>query len=373
MQPSSPDRESPLQRLYKTKFVLVSLIATVVGAVLMVVAGWPDWQSFAALIGGALFTVGVVLVGFQYIGNEDADRLADERTNKAVAAAAPAFVASVIHAIADTPGEILSVTAPHVVDRVIENSMSVRLGDQGLAHDVYTDLYEQVVHSNERWSDVHVDATLTPWADKASIGIEPMFTATVKWEFRTRPSSQYVRLACVSDLDDYKSLSRDPTMAETWFFKPTSGLDGASAEAFELLQVTVDGAVRPNRRSTRRSAQFFTAELGDVVDRDVAISYTYRALVRQHGHLLRIEPARPSRGISVRFDYAGCGLKFVNTLDYIAGASPARVDELPSTDPAPYVQVSYDSWIFPKSAVAFVWGLDREMASNAKPKAKRRL
>jgi hypothetical protein len=161
---------------------------------------------------------------------------------------------------------------------------------------------------------------------------------------------------------DFQALSRDPTVAETWYFKPTEELDGASAEAFDLLQVTVDGAARQNRRTTRRGMQLFTVELGDVRGHDVAISYTYRTLVRQRGHLLRIEPAQPTKSFSVRLNYAGCGLRFVNVLDYIAGARVARIEELPPTDPAPSVQVSYDGWIFPKSAVAFVWGLDQEVA-----------
>jgi hypothetical protein len=43
--------QSPLQRLYKTKFVLVALVATVVGTVLLFVAGWPSWQTVASLVG----------------------------------------------------------------------------------------------------------------------------------------------------------------------------------------------------------------------------------------------------------------------------------------------------------------------------------
>jgi hypothetical protein len=363
--------QSPLQQLYKTQIVLLGFGGTLVGAALMVIGGWPDWKSLSGLVGGVVFTAGAIVVGYQYVGNEAADRLADERTNRSVTAAAPAFVASVIRAMANTPDEILSVTAPDVLDNVIKNSLAARLHDRELAIDVYTDLYEQVVHSSERWRDVHVDITLTPWTHDPSASVEPMFAATIKWEFRTKPSTRNLRMACVSSTDDFQALSRDPTIAETWYFKPTSGLDGASPEAFDLLQVTVDGAIRPHRRSTRRGAQFFTAELGDVGDRDVAMSYTYRVLVRQSGHLLRIEPARPTKGISVRLNYAGCGLKFVNTLDYIAGVRAARIEELPPSDTAPSVQVSYEGWIFPKSAVAFVWGLDREVPSMAKQKAER--
>jgi hypothetical protein len=361
--------QSPLHRLYKTKFVLASFIGIVAGYSLMIVGSQIDASSgFGFLkhvdlhdIGIVLMTSGLIVMPFTFLGNEDAKKDYRQENREALRAEAPAFVMSVIDAMAHTPEQILSVTSPEVLDQVIRNCLAARLHDRELATDLYNDLYEQVVHSEDRWRDVHVDITLAPWTHKLSAIDEPMFAATIKWEFRTKPSTRNLRLACVSSSDDYQSLSRDPAIAETWYLKPTSTLDGTSVEAFSLLQVTVDGVSRPCRRSTRCGAQFFTAELGDVVGQDVTISYTYRALVRQYGHLLRIEPARPTKGISVRFNYAGCGLRFVNTLDYIAGASAARIEELPPTDPVPSVQVSYDGWIFPKSAVAFVWALDDEL------------
>lgn len=364
--------QSPLHRLYRTKLVFASFVGVVVGYGLMAVGSRIDVSSgFGFLkavdlhdIGIVLMTSSLIVVLFTYLANEDAEQDANERTRKALKAEAPAFVEGVVDAMADTPEHILSVTAPDVQDRVIKNVLAARLHDRELATDLYIDLYEQVVRTSERWRDVHVDVTLTPWERSGSGSTEPMFIATIKWEFRTKPSSPSMRLACVSSRDDYQSLGRDPTIAETWQFRPVGGFDAASPEAFDLLQVTVDGAVRPSRRSTRRGAQFFTAELGDVVGKDVAVSYTYRTLVRQNGHLLRIEPARPIKGFSVRLNYEGCGLEFVRTLDYIAGAREARVEELPPTDPAPYVQVSYDGWIFPKSAVAFVWGLDQRSSST---------
>jgi len=365
--------QSPLQRLYKTKFVLASLIATVVGAVLLVVAGWPSLPVVASLIGGALFTTGIIVVAFQYIGNEDAEQEAVQRTREAVKAEAPAFVAGVIDAMANTPERILNVTAPEVVDRVIENGMSVRLGDKGLAHDVYGDLYQQVVQTTERWHDAHVDVDLAPLEQLLAHGGEAMFVATIKWEYRRTAGTRFMRFASVSDLDEYRSLSRDPSTTETWYFKPTQGLDGASPEVFELLQFTVDGKPQPVHRTTRRGVQLFTADLGDRSEDGPVISYTYRTLVRRHGHLLRIEPARLTKGLTVRFSYAGCGMEFVNTLDYIAGAWQARVEELPPTDPAPSVQVSYDGWVFPRGGVVFVWGLSDELSHHNDVREHQRL
>jgi hypothetical protein len=252
-----------------------------------------------------------------------------------------------------------------VLDRVIENSLAVRLGDKGLAHDTYADLYQQVVETAERWHDVHVDVDLAPWGQSVDFGEGAMFVATIKWTYRRMAANPIMRFACVSDLDEYRSFSRDPSMAETWYFKPTNALDGASSEVFDLLQFTVGGKPHPVRRTTKRGTQIFTADLGEQSIDTVVVSYTYRTLVRRHGHLLRIEPARLTKGFTVRFNYAGCGMEFVNTLDYIAGAWQARLDELPPSDPAPSVQVSYDGWVFPRGGVVFVWGLADEAEACA--------
>jgi len=367
--------QSPLHRLYRTKLVLASFIGVVAGYVLMVVGTRVDGLSGFGLlkdidlhdIGIVLMTSGLIVVLFQYLGNEDAAQEAEQRTREAVKAEAPAFVAGVIEAIADTPTSILAVTAPEVLDRVIENSMSARLGDKRLAHDTYADLYQQVVQTTERWHDVHVNVDLAPWEPASNLGEEAMFVATIKWDYRRTAGDPIMRFACVSDPDEYRSLSRDPSTTETWYFKPTRALDGASPEVFNLLQFTVDGKPQPVRRSTSRGTQLFTADLGKASEGGVVVSYTYRTLVRRHGHLLRIEPARLAKGFAVRFSYGGCGFQFVNTLDYIAGAWQARLGELPPTDPAPFSQISYDGWVFPRGGVVFVWGLVDEVELDSSP------
>jgi hypothetical protein len=189
-----------------------------------------------------------------------------------------------------------------------------------------------------------------------------LFAATVTWEFRTTPANPIMRFACVSDMDEYRSLSRDPSATETWYFKPLGELDGASPKVFDLLQFAVDGNTRRIRRTTRRGAQLLAVELGDAVQHEASISYTYRTLVQRNGHLLHVDPARLSRDFTVRFSYAGCGIRLVNVLDSITGPRQPRITELPASDPTPSVEVSYDGWVFPKGGVAFIWVLDDEMA-----------
>lgn len=56
-------------------------------------------------------------------------------------------------------------------------------------------------------------------------------------------------------------------------------------------------------------------------------------------------------------DYA----RYVNVLDYIAGARQPRIAQLPASDPTPSVEIGYDGWVFPKGGVAFVWMLESEL------------
>ena len=91
--------QSPLQRLYKTKFVLVSTIATVFGSALLFAAHWvatqsilPALQGFPVRDFGAVFlTSGVVVVGFTYADHEDEERRESERLHRTLREEAPAF------------------------------------------------------------------------------------------------------------------------------------------------------------------------------------------------------------------------------------------------------------------------------------------
>jgi hypothetical protein len=97
-------------------------------------------------------------------------------------------------------------------------------------------------------------------------------------------------------------------------------------------------------------------------DRRVAISYTHRLLVQQHGHLLHLDITRPAKGLKVHFAYGGCGIRHVNVVDYIAGSKQTRLSRLPASGPTPSIALGFDGWVLPKAGIAFVWVLEREMA-----------
>ncbi|WP_131766126.1 hypothetical protein [Candidatus Protofrankia californiensis] len=133
-----------------------------------------------------------------------------------------------------------------------------------------------------------------------------------------------------------------------------------------MLQVTVDDRPRPIRRSARSGGQLFTVHTGGrepEPTEGTRISYTYRALVQQHGHVLYLDFDMPAKGVEVELAYGDCGIRHVNVLDFIAGAQPTRVSRSPKDVTPPTVGVRFDGWVFPKSGVAFAWVLEREMAA----------
>lgn len=262
------------------------------------------------------------------------------------------------------------VASPELLDRLITNALALRLGDHALAVDAYTDLRDQLVQATERWHDVKASIALSPWDGGPTTGTGSMFVATIRWEYRVRPATPTVRFACVADRDEYRELLRDPTIVCVWYFGRPSGIDAASPEAFALVQCAVDGVDRPIRRAERKGSQLYTATLPSAAnDQDVTISCTYRVLVQRHGHLLYLDIPRPTKGLEVQFWYGNCGIRRINTLDFIASAQQPRILRSPASVPSPSVEIGFDGWIFPKSGVVFVWVLESEMhrAAGAPP------
>jgi hypothetical protein len=288
-----------------------------------------------------------------------------QRLRQVLGEQAPAMRDAVIDGFAFQPDDLTRVASPETLDRIARNSLAIQLGDRALAEEVYADIRQQVIGAKERWHGLDVSVSLSPWGQGPVAGSGAMFVATVRCEYQVVPGSPVMRFACVSDLAEYRELSRDPSVTAVWYFEPVSGLDGAAAHAFELAQFTVDGRTRPIRRTARAGTQIYTVSLGKQAgssSRAVKVSYTYRTLVQQNGHLLYVDITKPTKGLRVELWYGDCGIKYVNVLDMIASSTQARVARTPDTVPTPSVAVGFDGWVFPRSGVAFVWVLEDELA-----------
>lgn len=129
-------------------------------------------------------------------------------------------------------------------------------------------------------------------------------------------------------------------------------IDAASPEVFELVDLAVNGTPQKIRRSVRNEGQVFTCNLGSDVETDeaVTVSYTYRVLVQQHGRVLHLDLAQPTKNFRAELCYGDCGIRHMNVVDYLSGPRQPRHTHLSASDPSPSVEVAYDGWTFPKAA-----------------------
>jgi hypothetical protein len=361
-----------LDQLYKTKLQLLAVLSTVGGIALLLLARWADsatatipWLTSLPLsdLGSALFTTGLLAIAFEYLDRKDGDERANQRLRQVLREEAPAIRDAVVDGFAFNADALKNVASPQLLDRIVSNALALRLGDPALAADAYTDLRDQVIRAPERWRDVKASVALSPWTDGPATGAGSMFVATIRWEYRVRPATPTVRFACVADRDEYRELLRDPTTVSVWYFGHPTGIEAASRDAFELVQCAVNGTDRPIRRTQRKGSQLYTATIPETTDdEEITISCTYRVLVQRHGHLLYLDIPRPTKGLQVQLWYGDCGIRRVNTLDFIASAQEPRILRSPASVPTPSVEIGFDGWIFPKSGVAFVWVLEEELA-----------
>jgi hypothetical protein len=360
----SHSSRSPLQRVYRTKFVLVAVVSVFLGLGLIVLAHWASLNESGAWlrswpvneIGLGLFTTGLFGVLFQYVGKRDADEDQLQLIRQVIT-----------DDLARRPDGLLAMVSSETRDRIAENCLRLQLGDDALAQGLYADLRAQIIRSPERRYDMDVSIALTPWTGGPVSGVNAMFVATVRTDYRVRPVRPVMRFVCLSDRDEYQELLRDPSYTGVHYFPAVLGVDGGSKEAFQLVEVKLDGRSQPIERTGRSAAQEYEAHLrGDTTpDNGIsAVSYTYRALARQHGHLFFIDFSRPTQNVRVNFAYGGCGIQRVNVIDSIASSRQPGLSQLPASGPTPSVGLRFDGWVLPKAEVGFVWTLDREMGPN---------
>lgn len=365
---SQVNMQDPLHRLYKTKLTLLAVVLTLAGLGLLIGAHWvggvPGLSWLAAWpltdLGSALFTTGLVVVGFEYVDGQDSEERASQRLRAVLQAEAPAIRDAVIDGFAFKQDDLARVATPETLDQIIRNSLTLRLGDVAFATEVYDDIRDQAIRAAERWHDVKVSIRLS--MDRgATAESTAAFVATVRWEYSLIPQHQTRRFVAVSDRDEYRELAQDPAGTSAWYIRPKLHVDAGDRDAFELVQFQVDGEDRPIRRTARKGGQTYTVNLGREsleADRLVTVSYTYRTLVSRNGHLLHFDIEQPTRGISVELDYSDTDISYVKILDFIASSKKSRILQTPATVPGGSIGVEFDGWLMPRSGVAFVWVLN---------------
>jgi hypothetical protein len=195
-----------------------------------------------------------------------------------------------------------------------------------------------------------------------------MFVAAFRYDYHVVRPAKVMRFASVSNHDEYRELQQtDAAMTEVWYFQPKAGLDGASPDAFQLIEVIVDGTQQKIRRTSKAGTQLYSVYLEDAEQESndaVAVSFTYRGLVQQHGHLLNIDLTKPTKGLTVQLAYGGAGIRKVSVSDHIAAAKQPVVSRVSADGPSPSVSLTFEGWVMPRAGVEFVWVLNTEMPSS---------
>lgn len=362
-----------LSRIHVLKVALVSFFAVGLGVTLLTVsrtlasrAEW-EWLTFWPIgeVGGILFGAGVLGIVWEYFDGKDKEARDTERLRRVLSDAAPDIRDAVVEGFAVNSDDLKRVATPELLDDIASNVLALRLGDRAFASEVYADIRDQAVRAPERWHDVDASIRLSSIEERSAVGA-PRFEVTVTWSYTVTPSHAVQRFACVSDKDEYHDLATDTPSTATWFMTPRPGFEASQKEAFELVEYTVNGESRSIRRSARRTGQTYSVNIGEDVVRSaepVQITYVYRTITPQNGHMLYFDIEQPTRNIKVEFDYSAVAIDHVSVLDLIASSKRSRVSRMPEAVSGRSVTVDFDGWAFPRTGIAFVWTLASEIAS----------
>jgi len=158
-----------LTRLYRLKVIIVALTSLIIGVALLALSkyinGRPDWDwlSFWPIgeIGGTLTAAGLFGIAWDFIDARDKEAREDERIRRLLKESAPDFRDAVIAGFAIDPGDLKRVATPELLDSIATNVMSLRLGDEQFAGEIYSGLLAQAIRTPERWYDVDVNVRLS--------------------------------------------------------------------------------------------------------------------------------------------------------------------------------------------------------------------
>lgn len=369
-------KPSTLHRLRKVKAVLLAVALTLGGILLMMLSGWLDhldlgaWSWLHSLplgeLGGTLFGAGLLSTLFEYTFRRDQEQATLEQFRQIIHEQAPAMRDAVVEGFAIHPDDLKRVANPELLDDIASNVMALRLGDDQFARELYTDIRDQAIRAAERWYDVEVRVRLSSALERSTIGT-PLFNVTVEWEYTTVPSGSVRRFVCTSDRDEYRELLLDIPATSPWLMKPRPGMNAASKESYELLELTVDGRPQSIRRTARKTGQTYSVQL-DTAARSgepVRIRQVFRTITPTWGHRVFFELPQPARNMSLTLDYTDTRIVDMRVSDTVAMSRSSQIVRTPASVPGRVISINAPGWLLPKAGFAFTWTLDTELPHDA--------
>ena len=299
---------------------------------------------------------------FEYTFSRDQEESTVERFREIIKEQASTMRDAVIEGFAIHPEDLKRVANPDLLDDIASNVMSLRLGDEQFARELYADIRDQTIRASERWHDVQVNVRLSSALERNTRGI-PLFDVTVEWEYTTVPSSPTRRFVCTSDRAEYNELRDDIPATSTCFMAPRPGMDASSRDFYELLELTIDGEPQTIRRTARKNSQSYSVRLGATATsgEPVRVRQVFRTLTPAFGHLLNFELPQPARGMSLTLDYTNTSIANMRVSDTVATSRPARIIKTPESVPGRVISVEAPGWSLPKTGFSFTWTLNAEL------------
>lgn len=376
----NPDNKSSLHaRLRKTKAAFLATALTLAGVLLIMLNGWlsglslGDWSWLHALplgeLGGTLFGAGLLGTLFEYSFRKDQEAATTRQFRQIIHDEAPAMRDAVIEGFAIRPEDLKRVANLELLDAIAANVMALRLGDEQFAREIYADIRDQAIRAVERWHDVEVRIRLSSALERSTVGT-PLFDLTVEWEYTTVPAGPVRRFASTSDRAEYRELLLDVPATSPWFMQSRFGVDAASRDCYELLELTVDGRPQSFRRSARRTGQVYTVTLDEAAmsGEEVRIRQTFRVVTPASGHRIYVELPQPARDVSLVLDYTNTDIATMTVTDMVSSSRSPHVSHAPAATNGRVIHVDAPGWLLPKTGFAFTWTLQSELPREDSPR-----
>ncbi|MFD6516379.1 hypothetical protein [Rhodococcus sp. NPDC060176] len=161
-------KEHLLDRIYRLKLILTGIAFVAMGLFASALSDWLASQNMAnalvALVRGlsdVLLVTGAIGIAIDFFTGRDKDAADTERTRRVLKDLTPDFVDAVIDGFRVNKKELQRVATPELLDEIATNVLSLRLGDDEFAREIYEDIRDQAIRTPERWHDVKVNVRLS--------------------------------------------------------------------------------------------------------------------------------------------------------------------------------------------------------------------
>ncbi|SNS44173.1 hypothetical protein SAMN05443665_100462 [Actinomadura meyerae] len=379
-------REDPVRRnlvnalgdLYRSRGLLLGLLATAVGLLLillaphnatevavrgdhLVIGGGQDdlWTKLRITdVGVAIFQVGITLTLFQVLLNQIAEDRFVEHVRTVLDEQQEDVKLAVAQSMAASENVETLRLSPEELDHVIETASRLRSGNPELGRVISRKLRTGVFESEEIWRSLVVRAEILELVPGGSGGREhdyyevffqfAYYTTNVR---RTRFAFRVARWK-----DEYDVALRAQDMGAVWRLPSTGEFDDDWSAGFTFIDATFGGRPVSFARSDIEREYVGHIPTEDFDDgQQILVQYSFSAKVLANGNLLSFEVPKPTFGATYSISVAVPGIERIRALDYFGATRPASISYAPGLDRTRVISVSVDDWILPKAGMAVVW------------------